>query len=106
MSTLSLTITRNHSGVVVTIDIPGGITTPEEFAAAVAEIAPQLAGPHLVLLTGRASVWGYGMLIHAAHPSLAIACYDPRLGYVVVATHDKRYQVGQVIPQDEEGGTS
>jgi CRISPR-associated protein Csx3 len=94
----TLTITHTDSALLVTIEIPGGVTTPEEFSAAVATITPQLAGAHVVLLNGRAPVWGYGMLIHAAHPSLAVACFDPRLeGYVVVATHDARYTVGQVI---------
>jgi CRISPR-associated protein Csx3 len=93
-----LTIDHSDSGLTVNIEIPGGVTTPVEFSAAVQAIAPQLAGAHVVLLNGRAPVWGYGMLIHAAHPSLAIACFDPRMeGYVVVATHDARYKMGQVI---------
>jgi CRISPR-associated protein Csx3 len=37
------------------------------------------------------------MLIHAAHPSRAIATYDPRLGYVVVQSHDAQFAIGQVL---------
>ena len=32
------------------------------------------------------------------YPTLWVACFDPRLGAVVVATHSSQMQVGQVIP--------
>ncbi|MBU6427263.1 hypothetical protein KGQ27_03460 [Patescibacteria group bacterium] len=41
------------------------------------------------------------MLVHGAHPTPAVATFDPRLGYVVVATHDEKYAVGQVIADPE-----
>ncbi|MGV0026846.1 CRISPR-associated ring nuclease Crn3/Csx3 [Phormidesmis priestleyi] len=85
----------------VKFEIPGGVTTPEQFANAIAEIEVQLTGTLPILLNGRGPVWGYGMLFHAAHPTPAIAAYDPRLGYVVTQTHDERFRVGQVI-QDSE----
>lgn len=81
----------------IVFDIPGGVTTPTQFAEAVQEIEPQLEGKLPVLINGRGPVWGYGMLIHAAHPTPAIATYDPRLGYVVIQTHDERFQVGQIL---------
>lgn len=82
----------------VRFEIPGGVTTPEEFAEAVKEIERSLAGDKIVLITGRGPVWGYGMLIHSAHPTPAVATYDPRLsGYVVVATHAEGYYLGMVI---------
>lgn len=81
----------------VQFEIPGGITTPAEFAQAVTEVKAQLAGKLPVLVNGRGPVWGYGMVFHAAHPTPAIAAYDPRLGYVVVQSHDQRFEVGQVL---------
>ncbi|NJR62220.1 MAG: CRISPR-associated protein Csx3 [Cyanobacteria bacterium CRU_2_1] len=81
----------------VEFEIPGGVTTPEQFAEAVQAIAAQLVGALPILINGRGPVWGYGMLFHAAHPSPAIATYDPRLGYVIVQTHDERFEVGQTI---------
>lgn len=39
------------------------------------------------------------MTLHLLHgsPAAAVAFYDPRLGAVVVATHSKEWQVGQVV---------
>lgn len=93
----------DHAGFrMVRFEIPGGVTTPEEFASAVAEAEKGLPGPLPVLISGRGPVWGYGMLIHPAHPTPIVGTYDPRLGgYVVVATHDKKYALGQVIPDPE-----
>lgn len=85
----------------VKFEIPGGVTNPLEFAEGVQEIRAQLSGAFVVLLNGKGPVWGYGMLLHEAHPSQAIATYDPRLGYVVTQTHDERYHVGQVIGDPE-----
>jgi CRISPR-associated protein Csx3 len=41
----------------------------------------------------------YDMALHQLHasPAAAIAFYDPRLGAVVVATHSKEWQAGQVV---------
>lgn len=95
-------ITINQADIrLVKFEIPGGVTSPAEFASAVAEVAGQIPGDRPVLITGRGPVWGYGMLLHAAHPTPAVATYDPRLGYVVVATHDARWAVGDVIPDPE-----
>lgn len=81
----------------VTIDIPDGNATPEEFAAVVSAL-PDLSGPDVVLITGRAPIWGYGMLIHRAHATPAVGCFDPRLGgFVVVEEHALPYVVGGII---------
>ena len=85
----------------VKFEIPGAVTSPLEFCEVVQEIRSQLSGAFVVLLSGKGPVWGYGMLFHEAHPSQAIATYDPRLGYVVTQTHDERYQVGQIIGDPE-----
>ncbi len=81
----------------VEFEIPTGVTTPEQFAAAVQEIESELVGPMPILINGRGPIWGYGMIFHTAHPSPAIATYDPRLGYVIVQTHDERFQIGNII---------
>jgi CRISPR-associated protein Csx3 len=88
---------------IVRFEIPGGVCTSEEFAEAVHQVEPALAGSKVVLLNGRGPVWGYGMLIHAAHPTPAVGTFDPRLGgYVVVASHNAAYAVGSVIPDPEQ----
>jgi CRISPR-associated protein Csx3 len=52
-----------------------------------------------VVLTGRAPIWLYTYLVHELHPTAWVACFDPRLGgAVVVTTHSRQTQVGQVIP--------
>lgn len=83
---------------IIGFDIPGGVTTPEEFAAAVETIKSQAVGEFGVIIDGRGPVWGYAMIIHKAHPTKWIATRDPRIGAIVVASHDEAIKVGQVIP--------
>lgn len=101
MARPNITLTKTETALIVKFDIPGGVTSPEEFAAAVADMS-KLAGDVPVLVNGRGPVWGYGMILHEAHPTPAAATFDPRLGYVVVATHSDAYKVGQVIPDPEK----
>ncbi|MEN9223836.1 MAG: CRISPR-associated ring nuclease Crn3/Csx3 [Thermostichus sp. HHBFW_bins_43] len=60
-----------------------------------------------VVVTGRAPIWLYGWLVHECHFTRWVACYDPRLGAVVVSSHSPEVRVGEVIPwievQDSEG---
>jgi CRISPR-associated protein Csx3 len=63
------------------LELPGGIDTTQG-----------------VVLTGRGPIWLYGYLIHELHPTAWVACHDPRLGAVVVATHTRGVSVGQIIP--------
>lgn len=51
-----------------------------------------------VILTGRGPIWLYAYLVHELHPTAWVACHDPRLGAVVVTTHSRQVQVGQVVP--------
>ena len=51
-----------------------------------------------VLISGRAPVWLYAYLVHECHPTLWVACFDPRLGAVVTSTHSQQMQVGKIIP--------
>lgn len=81
----------------ISIDIPDGNTSPEEFAGAVA-VMPDLSGPTPILITGRAPIWGYGMILHRAHATPAVAVFDPRLGgYVVVQSHTIANSIGYLI---------
>lgn len=51
-----------------------------------------------VVISGRAPIWLYAHLVHELHPTAWVACYDPRIGAIVVATHSRQTEVGQVIP--------
>jgi len=101
MAKPNITISVVGNLKLVKFEIPGGVTNPTEFAGAVAEVATQLPGHEAVLVNGRGPVWGYAMLVHSAHPTPAVATFDPRLGYIVVATHDEKFKVGDVIPDPE-----
>lgn len=96
-----ITVTDRDLFRLVKFEIPGGVTSPKEFAEAVSEVAKQIPGDKPVLLNGRGPVWGYGMLAHVAHPTPAVATFDPRLGYVVIASHDARYKDGDCIADPE-----
>jgi CRISPR-associated protein Csx3 len=50
-----------------------------------------------VIISGRAPIWLYAYLVHELHPTAWVACHDPRLGAVVVATHSREVQVGQIL---------
>lgn len=56
----------------------------------------------LVVVEGRAPIWRYGMALHLLHgsPAGAIAFFDPRLGAVVVASHNPNWSEGQVVEVD------
>lgn len=86
---------------IVTFEIPGGVTTPQEFAEAVRGIQPELAGEFGVIFDGRGPVWGFAILVHEAHPTRFVATRDPRLGAVVVESHVPGLKAGDVIPFPE-----
>lgn len=60
---------------------------------------PDIPRGSLVIVEGRAPIWRYGMALHLLHgsPAAAIAFYDPRLGAVIVASHNPSFTIGQVI---------
>ena len=58
-----------------------------------------------VVVSGRAPVWLYSYLVHELHATAWVACYDPRLGAVVVATHSAAVRVGQVLDLQSEAAT-
>ncbi len=78
-----------------------GVVEPSDPLPPVPEIAPGA----LVVLTGRAPIWRYGIAFHQLHgsPAGAVATFDPRLGgAVVVATHVKEYTEGQVVKTETQ----
>ena len=101
MAKPSITVIDQGEYRLVKFEIPGGVTTPPEFAEATVEAAERLPGNRPVLINGRGPVWGYAMIAHAAHPAPCVATFDPRLGYVVAATHDPRWVVGGIISDPE-----
>ena len=91
-------IEKKERKMMVGFEIPGGVTTPQEFAEAVEELE-DLAGDHVLLISGRGPIWGHEMLMHLGHPTLAVGVFDPRMGgFVVVATHSPEFHLGEVIP--------
>lgn len=71
---------------------------PEELPTLV-ESAPDVSGAVLLVISGRGPIWLYGALLHRyLHSVAAIATFDPKVGgAVVVASHDLRWYVGQVV---------
>jgi len=62
---------------------------------------PEVPAKHGVILSGRGPVWLYGFLVHFYHPSCFVGVYDPRLGAVVVESHVRNIEAGDVIPVED-----
>jgi len=77
-----------------------GIATPDNLAQL---HLPTIDARQGVVLTGRAPIWLYGWLVHECHFTRWVACYDPRLGAVVVESHTPEVRVGQVINWKQAG---
>ena len=60
---------------------------------------PDIPRGSLLVVEGRAPIWRYGMALHLLHgsPAAAVAFYDPRLGAVIVASHNPSFTIGQVV---------
>jgi len=59
---------------------------------------PEIPRGSLVIVEGSAPIWRYGMALHRLHGSPAAArAADPRLGAVVVASHSREWQAGQIL---------
>ncbi|MGI0485041.1 CRISPR-associated ring nuclease Crn3/Csx3 [Pantanalinema rosaneae CENA516] len=62
------------------------------------ELPPGIDTTKGVIISGRAPIWLYSYLVHECHPTAWVACFDPRLGAIVVSTHSRQTTIGQVIP--------
>lgn len=84
----------------IEFEIPGGISSPEEFAEAVEEKQNEIFTPSGkgVIISGRGPIWGYAMILHASHPAKWVATMDPRIGGVIVQSHTPGINCGNVIP--------
>ena len=91
MSPIKLTVADN----VVSINIDGGVCSPEDLRSV--EV-PSVDFTKPVVLDGRAPTWVFSFLTHEFHPAIAVAVNAPREGgAIVVATHSKEWQVGDII---------
>ncbi|NJM00840.1 MAG: CRISPR-associated protein Csx3 [Synechococcaceae cyanobacterium SM2_3_2] len=75
---------------------PDRLTYPTDLVGLA--LPPGLDPQQGVVLSGRAPIWVYGWLVHECHITRWVACFDPRLGAVVVSSHSPEVQVGQVLP--------
>jgi CRISPR-associated protein Csx3 len=74
---------------------PDRLVSPEDLGAI--ELPPGIDTRVGVAIDGRGPIWLYGYLIHELHPTAWVACNDPRIGAIVVATHTKGVRVGQIL---------
>jgi len=76
------------------IGVDGPITPKEPLPE-----MPKIPRGAVLILEGRGPIWRYGMALHKAHgsPAVAIAVYDPRLGAVVVASHSLKISEGDIL---------
>lgn len=93
---INLTAKQHDNFTLIEIDIEGGICEPSDLKSLGYPLVNSQKG---VIISGRAPVWVFATLGHEFHPALWVATFDPRLGGgVVVQSHSKDYQVGDVIP--------
>lgn len=84
--------------VVWDVGVDGPVTPKNELPD-----MPKMAAGCLLVISGRAPIWRYGMALHKAHgsPAAAVATFDPRLGgAVVVQTHSRQWREGDVVEVD------
>jgi len=77
-----------------------GVATPDDLAQL--RLPTGINTRQGVVLTGRAPIWLYGWLVHECHPARWVACYDPRLGAVVISSHHPEAKVGQIIDWEQQ----
>jgi CRISPR-associated protein Csx3 len=83
-----------HTATLITFNIEGGVTTPEEVFSV--EL-PQVRLDKGVILSGRGPIWLFARLIHHYHPARWIAVHDPRIGYIVAQSHCKERREGEIL---------
>ena len=102
-SPIKLQLTRHRSTQGISYqELAIDLTSPDRVIASEdligLELPPGVDTTGGVVISGRAPIWLYAYLVHELHPTNWVACFDPRLsGGVVVATHSKQVQIGQVI---------
>ncbi len=95
-------ITYGKGFIVLVIDLEGEVIEPPQLNDIVHKVNEELKDipkNQGIVLYGRAPIWLYSTLVHEFHHWLWIAVFDPRIdGAVVVASHLKGLQIGEVIP--------
>lgn len=102
MSAIELTITPNQTSgelsfqyLHIRITASTGIIQPSDLKDL--KVPDGMNWRHGVVIEGKAPIWLYGYLIHECHPSAWVACFDPRLGGVVISTHSPAIAVGTIL---------
>jgi CRISPR-associated protein Csx3 len=94
MISFKTTLQESLNATLITFEIDGGVTTPEE---AFGVELPQVQLDKGVILSGRGPIWLFARLIHHYHPARWIAVHDPRIGYIVVQSHCKERCEGEIL---------
>lgn len=105
MSAIQLEVTprqtqegQRYQHLQIQITTADGNIVPQDIKAL--KLPTTMRFQHGVVIEGRAPLWLYGYLVHECHPASWVACYDPRLGAVVVATHCHEIAVGEILEVD------
>ncbi len=80
-----------------------GVDKPIEPSEPLPPIPDKRLRCNVLVITGRAPIWRYAMALHKAHgsPAAAIAVHDPGIGDVIVMSHSRDYNVGDILPDEE-----
>lgn len=92
---IKLNSKQHNDYTLIEIDIDGGVCEPSDLKNLGYPLVNYQKG---VIISGRAPVWVFATLVHEFHPALWVATFDPRLGGIVVQSHSKNHQVGDIIP--------
>lgn len=76
-----------------------GILDPRDLSSV--SLPSQIDFTKGIIFSGKGPVWLFAHLVHQAHIAAWVATFDPRVGAVVVQTHQPAMNVGDIIPVDE-----
>ena len=79
----------------ITIQLSGPITPEQIVQKQLPDI--DFKKYDLIVTDGRAPIWAHGYLALHYHPAKAIAINDPRLGFVVIHSHNPNIKEGTII---------
>lgn len=78
----------------VEFEIVGGLIEPRSLSMI---IPPKCDTRKGVILSGRGPTWLYAAMSHSYHAYPWFACYDPRIGAIVVHSHKPGYLPGHTF---------
>ncbi len=85
----------SDSWTLVEFELPNAIS-PDQLEQ-ILELAPKIDARKGVIISGRGPIWLHSALAHHYHPTRWVAHFDPRVGTVVVQSHDTKLKIGDVI---------